>query len=300
MSHYEGDLRTPESARFAILASRWNARITDTLVAGARQSLAGNGITEANIDVIRVPGAWELPLVAARLAAAHEHAAILTLGCVIRGDTRHYEHVADRCAEGLMRVQLDFGVPVLNGVLAVERVEDAEARAGGSHGNKGEEVALAALEMGKPSGKPVRRDGVDPVLRSRARRRAVQAIYAWQISGGNAQSLIAQFAHEQAREIADLAYFEALLHGVLDNRRDIDEALGPYLDRGIEEVDAIERAVLRLAAYELRYRLDVPYRVVINEAIESAKRFGSEHGHTYVNGVLDRAAVEWRKVESGH
>ena len=122
MSHYEGDLRTPESARFAILASRWNARITDTLVAGARQSLAGNGITEANIDVIRVPGAWELPLVAARLAAAHEHAAILTLGCVIRGDTRHYEPVADRCAEGLMRVQLDFGVPVLNGVLAVAAV----------------------------------------------------------------------------------------------------------------------------------------------------------------------------------
>lgn len=147
MSHYEGDLRTPESARFAILASRWNARITDALVAGARLSLAGNGVSEANIDVIRVPGAWELPLVAARLAAAHEHAAILTLGCVIRGDTRHYEHVADRCAEGLMRVQLDFGVPVLNGVLAVERAEDAEARAGGSHGNKGEEVALAALEM---------------------------------------------------------------------------------------------------------------------------------------------------------
>ncbi|KAG1388601.1 hypothetical protein G6F59_015883 [Rhizopus arrhizus] len=104
-----------------------------------------------------------------------------------------------------MRVQLDFGVPVLNGVLAVERAEDAEARAGGSHGNKGEEVALAALEMGKPSGKPVRRDGIDPVLRSRARRRAVQALYAWQISGGNAQSLIAQFAPERAREIADLA-----------------------------------------------------------------------------------------------
>ena len=129
--------------------------------------------------------------------------------------------------------------------------------------------------QGKPSGKPVRRDGIDPVLRSRARRRAVQALYAWQISGGNGQSLIAQFAHEQAREIADLAYFEALVHGVLDNRRDIDEALAPYLDRGIEEVDAIERAVLRLAGYELRYRLDVPYRVVINEAIESAKRFGS-------------------------
>ncbi|MDV3469614.1 transcription antitermination factor NusB [Stenotrophomonas sp. C3(2023)] len=154
--------------------------------------------------------------------------------------------------------------------------------------------------QGRPSGKPVRRDGVDPVLRSRARRRAVQAIYAWQISGGNGQSLTAQFAHEQAREIADLGYFENLVHGVLDNRRDLDEALAPYLDRAIEEVDAIERAVLRLAAYELRFRPDVPYRVVINEAIESAKRFGSEHGHTYVNGVLDRAAVEWRKAESGH
>jgi transcription antitermination protein NusB len=152
---------------------------------------------------------------------------------------------------------------------------------------------------GKPAGKPVRRDGIDPVLRSRARRRALQAIYAWQISGGTAQSLLAQFAHEQAREIADLAYFEALVHGVLENRRDLDEALGPYLDREVDEVDAIERAALRVAAYELRHRLDVPYRVVINEAIESVKRFGSEHGHTYVNGVLDPAAVEWRKTESG-
>ena len=147
MSHYEGDLRAPETARFAIIASRWNARITAVLVAGARQSLAGNGIAEAAIDVVRVPGAWELPLVAARLAAGGRHAAIIALGCVIRGDTRHYEHVADGCAEGLMRVQLDYRVPVLNGVLAVERVEDAEARAGGSHGNKGEEAALSALEM---------------------------------------------------------------------------------------------------------------------------------------------------------
>ncbi|XQA68843.1 6,7-dimethyl-8-ribityllumazine synthase [Xanthomonas sacchari] len=147
MSHYEGDLRTPESARFAIIASRWNARITDVLVAGARQSLAGNGIADDAVDVIRVPGAWELPLVAARLAAAGKHAAIIALGCVIRGDTRHYEQVADGCAEGLLRVSLDFRIPVLNGVLAVEQVEDAEARAGGSHGNKGEEAALSALEM---------------------------------------------------------------------------------------------------------------------------------------------------------
>jgi len=147
MTHYEGDLRAPAAARFAIIASRWNARITDVLVAGARESLSGNGIADDAVDVIRVPGAWELPLAAARLAAAGQHAAIIALGCVIRGDTRHYEHVADGCADGLLRVSLDFRIPVLNGVLAVEQVEDAEARAGGSHGNKGEEAALSALEM---------------------------------------------------------------------------------------------------------------------------------------------------------
>ena len=147
MPHYEGELRAPDAARFAIIASRWNPRITDALVTGARQSLSGNGVADAAVDVIRVPGAWEIPVAAARIAAAGQHAAIIALGCVIRGDTRHYEHVADRCAEGLMRVQLDFGMPVMNGVLAVERIEDAEVRAGGSHGNKGEEAALAAIEM---------------------------------------------------------------------------------------------------------------------------------------------------------
>ena len=142
-----------------------------------------------------------------------------------------------------------------------------------------------------------RRDGIDPVLRSRARRRALQAIYAWQISGGTADQVIAQFAHEQAHEIADLSYFEDLVRGVLKQKADIDGALAGFLDRGVEDVDAIERAALRIATYELRHRPDVPYRVVINEAIDTTKRFGSEHGHTYVNGVLDHAAAAWRTAE---
>lgn len=142
-----------------------------------------------------------------------------------------------------------------------------------------------------------RRDGIDPVLRARARRRALQAVYAMQMSGVNAEGAIAQFAHEQAREPADLAYFEDLVRGVYARRRELDAALAPFLDRAIDEVDQIERAMLRIAAYELRHRLDVPYRVVIDEAINVVKRFGSEHGHTYVNGVLDRAAADWRSVE---
>ena len=143
-----------------------------------------------------------------------------------------------------------------------------------------------------------RPDGIDPVARSRSRRRALQAIYAWQINGANERDLIAQFAHEQAHEIADLEYFEDLVRGVVRHRAALDEALLPFLDRTVEEVDPIERAVLRIAAYELTHRVDVPYRVVLNEAIETAKRFGSEHGHTYVNGVLDKAAAALRSTES--
>ena len=142
-----------------------------------------------------------------------------------------------------------------------------------------------------------RGDGIDPVTRSRARRRALQAIYAWQVSGGSVRDVIAQFAHEQAREIADLAYFEDLVRGVVAGSAELDAALAAHLDREVAQVDQIERAVLRIAAYELLHRPDVPYRVVLNEAIDTAKRFGSEHGHAYVNGVLDKAAAEWRAPE---
>ncbi len=147
MTHYEGDMRVATDARFAILASRWNPRIVDALVDGAQRTFATNGVDASAIDVIRVPGAWELPQAAARLLRDGAHVGIVALGCVVRGDTRHYEHVADECARGLMRVALDSGVPIGNGVLAVERHADAEARAGGSHGNKGEEVALTVIEM---------------------------------------------------------------------------------------------------------------------------------------------------------
>ncbi len=147
MPLYEGDLRANNGARFAILASRWNPRIVDALVAGARKAFADHGVADNAIDLIRVPGAWELPLAATHVARAGTHVAVIALGCVVRGDTRHYEHVADGCSEGLMRVALDYGIPVCNGVLAVEAHEDAVKRAGGSHGNKGEEVALVAIEM---------------------------------------------------------------------------------------------------------------------------------------------------------
>ncbi|WP_395772455.1 transcription antitermination factor NusB [Arenimonas sp.] len=145
--------------------------------------------------------------------------------------------------------------------------------------------------------KPARTDGIDPAARSRSRRRALQAVYAWQLSHTPVDTVLEQFSHEQDMEVADLPYFEALVRGVIDGHVDLDAALSHCLDRPMEQVDPIERAVLRIAAFELRDRIDVPYRVILNEAIEIAKRFGSDHGHTYVNGVLDQAAGIWRQPE---
>jgi N utilization substance protein B len=144
-----------------------------------------------------------------------------------------------------------------------------------------------------------RPDGIDPAARSRARRRALQALYAWQMTQSPIAKVIAEFQHEQDMEVADLEYFEDLVRGVEKHIGDLDTKLAAFLDRGIETVDPIERAILRIAAYELLHRLDVPYRVVLNEAVESAKRFGADQGHTYVNGVLDKAAASWRAAEAG-
>jgi N utilization substance protein B len=140
-------------------------------------------------------------------------------------------------------------------------------------------------------------NGIDLAARSRARRRALQALYAWQISGSHMNAVIEQFRHEQDMEVADLEYFEDLLHGVERHVEVIDDALKPYVDREVGQIDPIERAALRLATYELKYRPDVPYRVIINEAIEVTKRFGADHGHSYVNGVLDKLAAVLRTTE---
>lgn len=142
-----------------------------------------------------------------------------------------------------------------------------------------------------------RPEGIDLAARSRARRRALQAIYAWQVGGSRMNAVVDQFRHEQDMEVADLEYFEDLLYGVERHVEAIDDALKPYVDREVGQIDPIERAALRLATYELKYRPDVPYRVILNEAIEVTKRFGADHGHSYVNGVLDKLASALRSTE---
>ncbi len=132
--------------------------------------------------------------------------------------------------------------------------------------------------------------------KSQARHHAVQAIYQWQMTGQNITDIHNQFLSEQDTTNFDVQYFETLLTGIPTNLSGLDELLGLYLDRSVESVDPVERAILRLGTYELEHRLEVPYRVVINEGVELAKVFGAEQGHKYVNGVLDKIA---HKVRSG-
>ena len=132
-------------AGIGIVAARFNARFVDRLLEGALRVLARHGV--ADPTVVRVPGAFEIPLAARRLAGAEGIEAVIALGAVVRGETPHFDYVSDACARGVMRAALDEGVPVIFGVLTTDDDEQAAARTGGAHGNKGEEAALAALEM---------------------------------------------------------------------------------------------------------------------------------------------------------
>jgi N utilization substance protein B len=133
--------------------------------------------------------------------------------------------------------------------------------------------------------------------RSRARRLAMQALYQWQMTGQEPVVIATQFEDDQDLSQADVAYFRELLEQISMRLEAIDASFQPYLDRPIAQVDPVELAILRIGGYELAHRLDIPYRVVINEAVEMAKKFGAEQGHRFVNGVLDKTARQWRGHE---
>ncbi|MDW8478946.1 MAG: transcription antitermination factor NusB [Xanthomonadales bacterium] len=144
----------------------------------------------------------------------------------------------------------------------------------------------------------MRRGDVDPARRTRARRRALQALYALELSGNPVGQVLAEFAEERDPEKADVAYFEELVRGVCRERERIDAALAPVLDRPIARVDPVERCALRIGVYELLFRAELPFKVVIDEAVQAARQFGADYGYAYVNGVLDRLARELRPQET--
>ena len=135
--------------------------------------------------------------------------------------------------------------------------------------------------------------------RRRARRRALQAIYQWQMTGQDAGEILRQFRAAQDMSGVDEAHFEKLLDGVCSDRESLDGELQPFLDRPFNQVDLMEQVVLRIGAWEMLHCPEMPFRVVLDECIDLAHRFGSEQGHAYVNAVLDRAGRVWRSEETG-
>ncbi len=133
--------------------------------------------------------------------------------------------------------------------------------------------------------------------RRKARHYGMQALYQWHMAGASLTDIEAEFRADYDFSNVDLEYFQALLHGVPARVEELEAVFGPLLDRRLEELDPIERTLLRMGTFELQERLDVPYKVVINEAVALAKKFGATDSHKYINGVLDKAARQLRKVE---
>jgi len=146
MPTFEGQL-IANQAKYVLLVGRFNSFVVESLVSGAKDVLMRHGIAESQIDIVRVPGAFEMPIAAQRLASKGTYQAIIALGAVIRGGTPHFEYVAGECVKGLAQVSLAKDIPVSFGVLTVDSIEQAIERAGTKAGNKGAEAALAALEM---------------------------------------------------------------------------------------------------------------------------------------------------------
>lgn len=146
MSTYEGHL-VGTGLRIGIVVSRFNELLGSRLLAGAQDALVRHGVAESDIDVAWVPGAFEIPLVAARMAGRGRYDAVIALGVVIRGGTPHFEYVASEVSKGIAKVSLDSGLPVLFGVITADTIEQAVERAGTKAGNKGWEAAVAAIEM---------------------------------------------------------------------------------------------------------------------------------------------------------
>ena len=142
----EGELAA-SGQRFVLIAARFNGSVVEPLVQGAVDVLARHGASPGHIEIVRVPGAFEIPLIARKLALSGRYAAVIALGAVVRGETPHFDYVAGECASGLARIALETGVPIAFGVLTTDTMEQALDRAGGKAGNKGADAALAALEM---------------------------------------------------------------------------------------------------------------------------------------------------------
>ena len=314
--------------RFAVIQSRFNEAVTKHLLGGALEALRGAGAKDDAIDVISVPGAFEIPLIAAQLAKSQRYDALVCLGAVIRGQTAHFEYISRAVSQGIARVAYDYGIPVIFGVLTTDTVEQAEARATPSHKsrgrvldksrawmgaddrcNKGYEAGTAAIEMANLMKKlPRKSTGLKQVKknsrqnarprrasmnqRHKARELALQVLFQWDIHRG-ATGWLEGFWDQHAASPESRQFAQSLVDGVIGGVAELDALISRYAENWtISRMACIDRNVLRMAVYELLRLPEVPARVTLNEAIDIVKRFGDEQSGAFVNGILDRILKE--------
>lgn len=323
----------PRRLRVALVVARFNSLITEQLLEGAREHLLAQGVSAARIAVYRVPGAWELPQAAQQVANSGEHDALVAIGCVIRGETTHFELVAAQANEGLGQVALAAPIPVVFGVLATNDAEQAMARASRDDADQGAEFAQAALDMvalyrslSGPSDKArrrwkvlVRADGDPPAKlvapatphppakskpsreqrdRSRSRAWFLHVHYRWEAERGalTPDQVLSDTLARRRIAPRRVPYLERLVREFGANQTRIDDAVTAALDNWrMDRLSLMDRGVLRLGTTEIVCVPDVQGRVVLQESVRLADQYGGNESARFVNGVLAAVLRNERK-----
>ncbi len=291
-----GPLPDAGGLRFAIVVSRFNVAITGRLLEAARAALADAGAAPGDVEVLSVPGAFEVPQAARAVAEGGRVDAVICLGCVIRGATAHFEYISASVAHGIQQASGETGVPMTFGVLTTDTWEQAEERDGGRSG-----------EQGVGSGGRGHRDGaagtpsphrcaamsrVDAAGLRRARAAALQMLYQWEVGRVSADEAIVTYwpSRDEEEDLPEplREFANGLVNGTVRQVAEIDALLAAHAQNWrVERMAVLDRLVLRLAVHEMLTAPGTPPRVVINEALELAREYTGDEAVGFVNGILD-------------
>ena len=294
--------------RIGIVVSRFNNFITDRLLAGALEALEQAGADEKQIEIVRVPGSLEIALAAKKLAATGRVDSIICIGCVLRGETSHYDYVCSETARGIQIAQLDTGVPMAFCVLTCDTLEQAIDRAGLKSGNKGYEAGMGAVEMAQLSIKLARKlaSGCasaqnfrearhqtaarkSMTLRRKSREFALQMLFEWDMAHQKPKQIEQHFWKQARAADSTRKFADQLFEGAVAQAAANDALVGKLSENWkFERLAAVDRNILRLAIYEFKSGT-APVKVVIDEALELAKKFSSAEAPAFLNGILDAA-----------
>jgi 6,7-dimethyl-8-ribityllumazine synthase len=286
----EGKL-TAKGLKFGVVVSRFNHFISERLLEGTLDAIRRNGANEDDCTVAMVPGAFEIPLVAKKMAKSGRYDAVICLGCVIRGATPHYAYIAAEVTKGIAMTSLEQ--EFLSPTEFWSRIRLNKLLRGlGQSGNKGLDAAMSAIEMANLL-KRWAKDKRPLGTRRKSRELALQALYQWNITRQDPFLILDQQKANFSPADEDDGFAQQILMGVLEHYNHIDELIEKFSEHWrLDRISIIDRNILRMAIFELLFREDIPPKVTLNEAIDLGKRFGSEDSSAFINGILDRIQKE--------